>query len=128
MKRRRERRHAQAPRLILDSHSPLWTPSGSRARLPGREGRHLYRAQGRGNINNYSRDQSTKVYTLHRGATALRSRLATGCHSLVVQARRCSSFQLTHMSCEDHAQSIKSAMASKGKTRTATALTTLPAR
>ena len=46
------------------------------------------------------------------------SRIATGCNSLVAQARRCSSFKLTHMSCEDHAQLIKSTMASKGKTRT----------
>ena len=46
------------------------------------------------------------------------SRVAAGCNSLVVQAMRCSSFQLTHMSREDHARSIESAMTSKGKTRT----------
>ena len=45
------------------------------------------------------------------------SRIATGCNMLVAQARLCSSFRLTHMSREDHAQSIESAMAAKGKTR-----------
>ena len=37
-------------------------------------------------------------------------------NSLDAQARYCSSFQLTHMSREDHARSIESAMASKSKT------------
>ena len=53
-----------------------------------------------------------------RGNCTPGSCVATGCNSLVVQVRYCSSFQLTHMSCDDHAWSIKSAMAGKGKTRT----------
>ena len=44
------------------------------------------------------------------------SHVATGCNWLVViRARYCSSFELTHMSCEDHAQSIESAMAEDKK-------------
>ena len=46
------------------------------------------------------------------------SRVATGCILLVAQARYCSSFQLTHMSREDHGRVVALAMASKGKTRT----------
>ena len=49
------------------------------------------------------------------------SRIAIGCNSLDVQPRYCNSFQLLHVSLEDHAQSIaiyiESAMASKSKTR-----------
>ena len=45
--------------------------------------------------------------------------VATGCNSLVAQARYCNSIQLMHMSREDHAPSIdvESAMAAKEKTR-----------
>ena len=45
------------------------------------------------------------------------SRVATDCNSLVAQARHCSSFQLAHMSREDHAWSIELAMAYKAKGR-----------
>ena len=51
---------------------------------------------------------------ISRGNRTPGSRVATGCNSLDAQR---SSFQLTHMSREDHAQSsIESAMASKSKT------------
>ena len=43
--------------------------------------------------------------TLPRGNRTPGSRVATGCNSLDMQPRYCSSFQLTHMTREDHAQS-----------------------
>ena len=58
------------------------------------------------------------ILILSRGNRTPGSRDAPGYNSLVVQATRCSSFQLTHMSREDHVRSIDPAMASKGKTKT----------
>ena len=43
-----------------------------------------------------------------RGNRTPGSRVATGCKSLVAQARYCSSFQLKHISREDHAPSRSS--------------------
>ena len=45
------------------------------------------------------------ILSLSRGNRTPGSRVATGCNSLDAQPRYCSSFQLTHMSREDHAQS-----------------------
>ena len=45
----------------------------------------------------------TSVINLMRGNRTPGSRVASGCKSLVAQARYCSSFQLTHMSRGDHA-------------------------
>ena len=49
------------------------------------------------------------------GEALLVAAVPTGCNSLVAQARYCNSFQLTHMSREDHAQSIESAMVAQRK-------------
>ena len=67
---------------------------------------------------------------LQRGATALLvhvAAIATGCNSPIAQAKYGSSFQLRHISCEDHTRSFESAMAAKGKTRIVIVLITSPA-
>ena len=58
----------------------------------------------------YSRGlQCIIIYYSLRGATTLLvAAVATGCNLLVVQARYRNSFQLTHMPCGNHAQSIAS--------------------
>ena len=75
--------------------------------------------------------QKSGNLTVHvwRGNHTPGSHVATGCHSPVVQAMCHSSFQLTHMSRKDHAQSIESATRRpKGRQELITALTTSPAQ
>ena len=84
--------------------------------------------QGGGGSRGSSKPPKISILDSFRGATAL---LVAGCNSLDAQPRYCSSFQLTHMSREDYAQSsiVMSSQQWRPKIRQEliTVLTTSPA-